>query len=1429
MCYVNIFSIEDYEIHQKICENFCLCKKIFFEENPKSVVEITSNLLIVKEFDKGIKYVYNLIENNFRIYKVNFDKSTTRDKYLILFDNDPDIIDIETSQKKINPNFEKNFNKFGNILNLININKKILLEENHFDKIKSNFFLNRVQNVYLESFHEYSLTVRNLEEYINDFYNQVLNNFKFDQLFGYFDKDFSLFHLNNFSKDFDDFAYFKKHILNSDKFDYDLNYELFDILYYLKYLYVIKSQKTNQIIENRNYFNRKEVINETINLQNKNNSKNDLRDYFQIKQIIINPSTIIISSKNYVHSNRFLRKYFFDDNFIKVNFKSLFGDKLQTNSNRTNKLEMLYKIIKDNGLTIFNRQYEFFFYSTTNLRANSIWMIHKDAFKNKNFEMLKLKNKEDLYLDLGLRIIAPNYHKENQTDDSFKDTINLRELKNPKKLHIFEDKSFFKNKNYDFNNIPIQKIISNLSLNFSSSIEINLFEDNDSPIYIELYTESDIKSNSDTSSLDDKCINYILSDGCGKISPDLMKLVCEKYNNNFIVSAIQIRYDGKKGVLGNYDNLDGFKIVFVDSMIKFNGEINNKLELITFSRLLRGNLNIQIILILLLRKFSITFFLKLFKKKQLKLLKGECSLFKKILNKANRLINESSYKYNKPKKNGDPSYNKNCDFSNEREINYPKHIKNETNEKIEIPNLNSITNNIYIYYNLIELISKCKINLKKSCYLMGIIDFYGILEENEIFIQISHPKRGDYIIKNEVLILKNPVYSITDIKLIKCVDSDFLRKKFKDVVVFPSKGKFSIPASLSNSDLDGDFYQVIYEKSFIKEFKRTEKNKILKSKKKFFNTNFNQKIYNNDNLDKYKWTSDFNPEKRIFERNIISQYIPPNNIYKINNRLEINTLKFNNFSNMNFEDNIFEYFLFYNRLQKVSYVNDKYFSELFQEMKHKIVKLKENINKEESDYYYEKLLEENNIFEIKANIEIDFSKKGITTDCFRGNIDDEEKKFFNYRKNKFNLLKPIDFNEILNNLGNLNEKFCMYKSQKNYLKENYEGPNQNILNLIDSNNINNFKQNKIVHSKNSLKHEEITHDINDFENLIVDKKNNNRDTNFKDSLVDKKTSIKIPLVTNIFEFFFPYHYFQPNFNLFNSSEKFCKYLIGLHTEYFDSNLDFKYFFTHHYNYKYLRKEEYLSKKKFLNESSYLDLITDSLNFGNNNHSILEISNINSFISSVILFLDYDIECKKKSNFLSRKVLLEDLIKIIENDNGIKELLMDIYNIIKEYSKKIKCLMNDKKLVFESELIFIDLVYPSKNLVFNKTDVYDWRKLIKIQLRDLNETYFMMLKKNLDKLKGIHDFFKDLNKIVELLELLVFSQYMKNLLIEENKNENQTYNLIETPIEYYLNSINFLDLLLNKENGHSNFFKYQKFLEITKIYGLYLYSINMLKN
>ena len=274
----------------------------------------------------------------------------------------------------------------------------------------------------------------------------------------------------------------------------------------------------------------------------------NMNDFYIMKHISITPYSIKIKKESFHQSSRFLRLYFHNDNFIKVEFKDENDTQLYSNgqnsfsysqNNMTGMSKLYSKIFKE-GFNLCGKKYKFFLNPTNCMRANSLWLLEEKEFEEKS---------DFYYKDLGL------------------DNLLMKK------------------------NIAFSKLLARLSQNFTSSygFKNNLDKDGFSCEIID-----DIKNEK----------GDIYNDGCGMISYPLMKEICDKMNNGQFASAMQIRYKGAKGVLVVNPNIKEKKIILTKSMIKFSCKNTEDLEVIRFSKYSSGYLNLQIIILLLLNGIS---------------------------------------------------------------------------------------------------------------------------------------------------------------------------------------------------------------------------------------------------------------------------------------------------------------------------------------------------------------------------------------------------------------------------------------------------------------------------------------------------------------------------------------------------------------------------------------------------------------------------------------------------------------------------------------------------------------------------------------------------------------------------------------------------------------------------------------------------------
>ena len=276
----------------------------------------------------------------------------------------------------------------------------------------------------------------------------------------------------------------------------------------------------------------------------------NMNDFYVMKHISITPYSIRIKKESFHQSSRFLRLYFHNDNFIKVEFKDENDTQLYSNghyahcpkklANQITGLSKLYYKFFKEGFNLCGKRYIFLLNPTNCMRANSLWLLEENEYNTK---------KDFYYKDLGLDSLVIN------------------------------------------NKIPFSKLLSRLSQNFTSSYGFKN-KLNEEGFKCEII--DDIKNSK----------GDLYNDGCGMISYPLMKEICDDMNKGEFASAIQIRYKGAKGVLVVNPKIEGKKIILTKSMVKFKCENTEDLEVIRFSKYSPGYLNLQIIILLILNGIS---------------------------------------------------------------------------------------------------------------------------------------------------------------------------------------------------------------------------------------------------------------------------------------------------------------------------------------------------------------------------------------------------------------------------------------------------------------------------------------------------------------------------------------------------------------------------------------------------------------------------------------------------------------------------------------------------------------------------------------------------------------------------------------------------------------------------------------------------------
>ena len=291
---------------------------------------------------------------------------------------------------------------------------------------------------------------------------------------------------------------------------------------------------------------------------------------------------------------------------------------------------------------------------------------------------------------------------------------------------------------------------------------------------------------------------YTFSDGVGKISMNLLEQIKVNMKIKGIISAIQIRHGGVKGILVGDPSLKPNQICFRKSMIKFkDSSLNKSIELLDYSKYRPGYLNRQIIILLLTNGLDENFLIKLQEENVKDLNRsdvGDGTIFAYINNEH----------YLSPTKD----LLQGC---SEAGIDYK-----------EEPFIQGVTGTIKVR-SFINLKEKCNILVRESAKLMGVLDESGYLNYGEVFVCVSKSNGEDKtdikIIKaDKIIVTKNPCLHPGDIRILRAVDTTEAREKFKHLVnciVFPAKGERPHTDEISGSDLDGDIYFACWDKRLI--------------------------------------------------------------------------------------------------------------------------------------------------------------------------------------------------------------------------------------------------------------------------------------------------------------------------------------------------------------------------------------------------------------------------------------------------------------------------------------------------------------------------------------------------------------------------------------------------------------------------------------
>ncbi|KAI5801675.1 RNA dependent RNA polymerase-domain-containing protein [Peziza echinospora] len=298
---------------------------------------------------------------------------------------------------------------------------------------------------------------------------------------------------------------------------------------------------------------------------------------------------------------------------------------------------------------------------------------------------------------------------------------------------------------------------------------------------------------------------YIFSDGVGKISEFVAKLIAGPKLVGPAPSAYQFRLGGNKGVLTVWPDVQGKHVYLRPSQNKFTAP-HNGLEIIRSAECTSAHLNKQLILVLTA-------------------LGVEGSVFEEMLAKG---MDEMKTAMSDPvialKK-----LTKNID-EHQMTLVIAQMIRNGFMAHNE-PFLMTLLQ-LWRSHAAKSLKEKTKICVEKGAFLLGVVDETGILKGHfnymseltdaqkldnlpEIFCQVSDKELGKIVIIEGICIIcRNPSLHPGDIRVVRAVNVPQLHH-LRDVLVLPQTGDRDLGNMCSGGDLDGDDYMICWDERLI--------------------------------------------------------------------------------------------------------------------------------------------------------------------------------------------------------------------------------------------------------------------------------------------------------------------------------------------------------------------------------------------------------------------------------------------------------------------------------------------------------------------------------------------------------------------------------------------------------------------------------------
>ncbi|KAI0820710.1 RNA dependent RNA polymerase-domain-containing protein [Trametes gibbosa] len=289
----------------------------------------------------------------------------------------------------------------------------------------------------------------------------------------------------------------------------------------------------------------------------------------------------------------------------------------------------------------------------------------------------------------------------------------------------------------------------------------------------------------------------LYTDGCGMIRDSFAKALCMRHDFPLDTSVFQVQHRGIQGLLVRYPDerfeqtcgnvFQAHFIAYRPSMCKYEGrpmtlEINNYSQPPACA-----HLNIQLTVLLLSLGVQPEVFLRL--------LQDQLDAIDAILSDR-----ESALQYIKAE----------LDAGVENDYSQGLYAMLLAQQNMSEPYVKQRLQHFQKTQHE-NLRHNMNLRVVDSCYLYGVVDEYGVLGANEVYINL--PGRCGVLVR-DLIVARNPSYHPGDIRKLRAVDHPLLRH-LRNCIVFSRNAPRSIPDTMASGDLDGDMYMVIWEPTLL--------------------------------------------------------------------------------------------------------------------------------------------------------------------------------------------------------------------------------------------------------------------------------------------------------------------------------------------------------------------------------------------------------------------------------------------------------------------------------------------------------------------------------------------------------------------------------------------------------------------------------------